>query len=75
MADADPSRRRRQPDFLLFLAVTGLLTFGIIMVYSASQYIAADSSINDSFYYLKKQCCGGDRHRGVFFVIKLDIIC
>lgn len=74
MAEADRNRRRKQPDFLLFLAVTGLLTFGMIMVYSASQYIAADSAINDSFYYLKKQCLWAALGIVVmFFMMKLDI--
>ena len=74
MADADFSRRRKQPDFLLFLAVTGLLTLGIIMVYSASQYIAADSSLNDSFYYLKKQGMWAVISIAVMFLtMKLDL--
>ncbi len=67
--------RRRQPDFLLFLAVMGLLTLGMIMVYSASQYMAADSSaINDSFYFLKKQCLWAAIGLAVLFVItRLDL--
>lgn len=53
---AVPVKRKRQPDLLLLLSVLGLLAIGVIMVFSASQYMAADSSINDGFYYLKKQC-------------------
>ncbi|MEG1479143.1 MAG: FtsW/RodA/SpoVE family cell cycle protein, partial [Clostridiales bacterium] len=53
---AEPMKRKKQPDFLLLLSVLGLLTIGIIMVFSASQYMAADSAVNDGFYYLKKQC-------------------
>ncbi|MDO4541892.1 MAG: FtsW/RodA/SpoVE family cell cycle protein, partial [Bacillota bacterium] len=53
---AAPVKRKRQPDLLLLLGVLGLLAIGVIMVFSASQYMAADSSINDGFYYLKKQC-------------------
>lgn len=48
--------RKKQPDFLLLLAILGLLTVGVVMVFSASQYMAADSAINDSYYFLKKQC-------------------
>ena len=48
--------RKKQPDFLLLLSVIGLLLLGIIMVFSASQYMAANSDINDGLYYLKKQC-------------------
>lgn len=70
MADA----RRRQPDFLLFLAVMGLVTLGIIMVYSASQYMAADSDINDSFYFLKKQCLWAAIGTAVMLLmIRLDL--
>lgn len=66
--------RRRQPDFILFLAVMGLVTLGIIMVYSASQYMAADSAINDSFYFLKKQCLWAVIGTAVmFFMMKLDL--
>lgn len=66
--------RRRQPDFFLFLAVMGLLTLGVIMVYSASQYMAADSAVNDSFYYLKKQSLWAVIGLVVmFFALKFDL--
>lgn len=65
---------RRQPDFLLFLAVMGLVTLGIIMVYSASQYMAADSSINDGMYFLKKQLMWALIGSAVMFLmLRLDI--
>lgn len=65
---------RRQPDLILFLAVMGLVTLGIIMVFSASQYMAADSAINDSFYFLKKQCLWAVIGVAVMFLMmRLDI--
>ena len=64
---------RRQPDFLLFLAVMGLVTLGIIMVYSASSYMAADS-VNDGSYFLKKQCIWAILGFAVMFLmLRLDI--
>ena len=50
--------RKKQPDFLLLLSVIGLLLLGIIMVFSASQYMAANSDINDGLYYLKNNASG-----------------
>ncbi len=70
---AAPLKRRGQPDLLLLFAVLGLLTMGIVMVFSASQYMAADSSINDGFYYLKKQCLWAFLGLIVlFFMLKID---
>ena len=51
---ADVHMRRKQPDFLLLLAISGLLAIGIIMVYSASQYMAGGSA-GDAAFYLKRQ--------------------
>ena len=48
--------QRTSPDLPLFLAVAALLTLGVVMVYSASQYMAADSAVDDGLYYLKRQC-------------------
>jgi len=43
-------------DFVLFSALMMLVTFGIVMVFSASSYTCAlDPKINDSMYYLKRQ--------------------
>lgn len=65
---------RRQPDFLLFAAVMALVTLGVIMVYSASQYMAADSSINDGFYFLKKQCLWAAVGLAVmYFMLRIDL--
>ncbi len=47
--------KKRQPDFLLLLAFVGLLVIGLIMVFSASQYIAGDGPTEDGLYYLKLQ--------------------
>ena len=40
--------RHYAPDLPLFVAVMALLTRGGVMVYSASQYMAADSDLGDS---------------------------
>lgn len=43
-------------DFVLFSVIIMLVTFGVIMVFSASSYTCAlDPKINDSMYYLKRQ--------------------
>ncbi|RPF46781.1 stage V sporulation protein E [Thermodesulfitimonas autotrophica] len=47
-------RARRPPDFLLFLTVLGLLSVGLVMVFSASEY-AALVRFNDTFYFFKRQ--------------------
>lgn len=70
---ADIRMRKRQPDFLLLLAILGLLALGIIMVFSSSQYIAGDSALNDSFYYLKRQVVWALLGLAVIFIImRLD---
>lgn len=66
---ADVRMRRRQPDFLLLLAILGLLALGIIMVFSASQYIAGDSAINDSYFYLKRQAMWAALSLVVMFIV------
>jgi len=49
-------RRRigRAPDFLLFLTVLMLLSIGLVMILSASEYSTL-VHYNDSFYYFKRQ--------------------
>lgn len=42
------------PDFIIFFSVLGLLTVGIIMVYSASA-VSANVNFADSCYFLKRQ--------------------
>ncbi|WP_042224099.1 stage V sporulation protein E [Oceanobacillus manasiensis] len=42
------------PDYILIAVIIGLLTAGIVMVYSSS-YVWADYKFDDSMYYLKRQ--------------------
>ncbi len=42
-------------DFTLHLVILTLVSIGIVMVYSASSYIAAVGQEQDSLYYLKRQ--------------------
>lgn len=46
--------RKKSPDFILFLTVIVLLSFGVISVFTSSQY-ASHVLFGDAFYYLKKQ--------------------
>ncbi|MDR0596048.1 MAG: putative lipid II flippase FtsW, partial [Clostridiales Family XIII bacterium] len=47
--------RAPQPDFLLTLAVLVLVSFGVVMVFSASYYSSMyDPNIDDPFFYLIK---------------------
>ncbi|EAX46436.1 stage V sporulation protein E [Thermosinus carboxydivorans Nor1] len=46
--------RPKSPDFVLFFAVIGLLSLGIVMVYSSSA-ISAYVNFSDSYYFLKRQ--------------------
>lgn len=66
--------KKRQPDFLLLLAFAGLLVVGLIMVFSASQYMAGDSSATqDGLYYLKLQAKWALLGIGVMvLVIRMD---
>ena len=45
---------KKRYDFFLLIAVIILITFGIIMIFSASS-IWANYKFNDSFYYVKRQ--------------------
>ena len=45
---------RRAPDFILFIIVLLLLTFGIVMVYSAS-YVSAQVTYADGAHFFKLQ--------------------
>lgn len=47
-------RATRPPDFILFLTVLILLSIGVVMVFSASEY-AALVRYHDSFYFFKRQ--------------------
>jgi cell division protein FtsW len=46
--------KRKSPDFVLFITIITLLSIGVIMVFSASEYKTL-VEYNDSYYYLKKQ--------------------
>jgi cell division protein FtsW len=48
------SERRPTYDFLLLVAVLGLVGFGLVMVYSSSA-ITAQDKMGDSFFFLKRQ--------------------
>ena len=57
-SDARSSRARGtqgQPDWWLLVAVLLLLSVGIIMVFSSSQYFAQYEPYNDTYYFLKSQ--------------------
>jgi len=46
--------KKKSPDFVLFLTVLSLLSLGVIMVFSASEYSTL-INYNDSFYFFKRQ--------------------
>lgn len=46
--------KRKSPDFILFMSVIMLLSIGLVMVFSASQYVTI-IRYEDSFYYFKRQ--------------------
>ena len=48
------SPKRKSPDFVLFLTVMSLLSLGVVMVFSASEYSTL-IYYNDSFYFFKRQ--------------------
>lgn len=50
--------KKKTADLAIFLAVIGLLSIGIVMVFSASA-VKAYAQYNDSYYFLKKQLCWG----------------
>lgn len=46
--------KKNSPDFILFLTVLSLLSIGVVMVFSASEYSTL-IDYNDSFYFFKRQ--------------------
>jgi len=48
-------KKMGQVDFVLFSTMLLLLAVGVVMVYSASSYVALYGKEHDSMYYLKKQ--------------------
>ncbi len=46
--------KKKSPDFVLFLTVLSLLSLGVVMVFSASEYSTL-INYNDSFYFFKRQ--------------------
>lgn len=51
------AKKKRHIDYVLLGCVVLLVVFGIIMVYSASMYIA-DKNYGDQYYFMKKQIVG-----------------
>ena len=49
------TRRPGQIDFSLFIAITIICAFGLVMVFSSSYYYAQDKNLDDGYYYLKNQ--------------------
>ncbi|OPX85621.1 stage V sporulation protein E [Pelotomaculum sp. PtaB.Bin117] len=47
-------QKKKSPDFVLFLTVMSLLSIGVVMVFSASEYSTL-VKYNDSFYFFKRQ--------------------
>lgn len=47
-------QNKTRPDWLILLATLGLLAVGLIMVFSASSYVA-DYEFGDAYYYLRTQ--------------------
>ncbi|MDD4170042.1 MAG: putative lipid II flippase FtsW [Desulfotomaculaceae bacterium] len=47
-------QKKKSPDFVLFLIVMSLLSLGVVMVFSASEY-STMVNYNDSFHYFKQQ--------------------
>src|SRR5688572_30303641 len=54
MISARPTKTVAQPDYALILAITGLLAFGLIMVYSSS-VVTAYTAYRNQFYFFFKQ--------------------
>lgn len=66
------SPKKKTADLTIFLAVIGLLSIGIVMVFSSSA-IVAYARYNDSYYFLKKQLMWGFFGLlAMFFTMKAD---
>ena len=59
--------KRNAPDFVLFLTVLSLLSIGVVMVFSASEYSTL-IYYNDSFYYFKRQVVWALMGLGAMFI-------
>lgn len=59
--------KRQAPDFLLFVSVLVLLSIGIVMILSASEYSTL-VHYNDSFYYFKRQLIWAVMGLGLMFI-------
>ncbi|WP_066634772.1 stage V sporulation protein E [Desulfolucanica intricata] len=67
--------RKRPPDFMLFITVLMLLSIGVIMVFSASEYSALVREYynHDPFYFLKRQLMWASIGlTAMFFVMNFD---
>jgi len=66
------SPKKKTADLTIFLAVIGLLSIGIVMVFSSSAVVAY-ARFNDSYYFLKKQLLWGFCGlMAMFFTMKAD---
>ena len=64
--------KRNAPDFVLFLTVLSLLSIGVVMVFSASEYSTL-IHYQDSFYFFKRQMLWAALGLGaMFFVMNFD---
>ncbi len=59
--------KRNAPDFVLFLTVLSLLSIGVVMVFSASEYSTL-IRYNDSFYFFKRQVSWALLGLGAMFI-------
>ncbi|WP_335870523.1 stage V sporulation protein E [Bacillus sp. 2205SS5-2] len=64
--------KKSNPDFVLLLVTLGLLSLGLIMVYSASA-VWAEFKFGDEFFFVKRQLLfAGVGLVALFFVMKID---
>lgn len=60
------TRRPGQIDFSLFIAITIICAFGLVMVFSSSYYYAQDKGLDNGYYYLKNQA--------IYFVLGMALM-
>ncbi|MBR2617208.1 MAG: putative lipid II flippase FtsW [Clostridia bacterium] len=64
------AKGKKGPDYLLAVAVIFLALFGIVMIYSASNYTAKET-YGDAFFFVKKQAVGVVGGIALFIVFAL----
>ncbi len=52
---ARPLQKKENPDWWILISALLLLVFGLMMVFSSSQYFTSYPPYNDALYYLKRQ--------------------